>query len=196
VEIEQLIENFVSEDPDLYIPVLVGVALVVGGLLIGLFRGMTGGILVALLIGAMMTLSPVWLETLDRQAGLTEPEAPDSRRIEAEVARGAAQLSVLNSEMVEDLTRVINSMRSALVGLEPVLAAQAATGEGEEGETDDGAPETAQQFTANLTTAGTEVDDALENLSEMNQVRAALQSSIRELDALLASPAYNGENTQ
>lgn len=192
MEIEQLIENFVSEDPDLYIPVLVGVALVAGGLLIGLFRGMTGGILVALLVGAMMTLSPVWLDALDRQAGVQEEETvPEGQRIAAEVAKGAAELSVLNSEMVADLTRVINSMRSALVGLEPVLAAQS---DGEEGD-DDTAP-TGQQFTANLASAGTEVDNALENLSDINQVRASLQASIRELDALLATPAYSGAKTQ
>ncbi len=65
MDIEQLIETFCPQDPRSVHPGIGRLVIILGGLLIGIVRGMTGGVLVALLFGGVMSISPLLLGTLE-----------------------------------------------------------------------------------------------------------------------------------
>ncbi|UOM33719.1 hypothetical protein [Acuticoccus sp. I52.16.1] len=181
MDIEQLINDFLAQDPDLLIPVLAGCAIIVGGLLIGIFRGMTGGVIVALLFGGLMTTSPILIGKVTPP----EPEmgANDPALLAADVAKGAAQLSIINSEAVTSLTRVVNSMRLALDGLGQVVAP---TG-GAAG--DSAGSEVASRFASSLDSAGTQLDQASASLDRINTLRTQLEDDIEKLQSALDGAA-------
>ncbi|RAH96963.1 hypothetical protein DLJ53_30250 [Acuticoccus sediminis] len=180
MEIEQLIDQFLAQDPNLLVPVLAGCVIILGGLLIGIFRGMTGGVIVALLFGGVMTTSPILLGKVEIPGETVTTDTVDPARLGAEVAHGAAQLAVANSEAVTGLTRVVNSMRLAMEGLGPVLAP---TTEGTESSGD--TADVVARFTQSLDAAGTQLDQASASLDKINSLRSELESDMSELESAL-----------
>ncbi|ORE96561.1 hypothetical protein ATO13_06845 [Stappia sp. 22II-S9-Z10] len=183
VDIQQLIENVLSEDPDLFIPVLAGCAIILGGLVIGILRGMTGGVIVALLFGGLMTASPILVGKAGMSDGTTSrastaaADADATPPVTAAVAQGAAEMALLNAEAITSLTRVVNSMRLALDGLGQVVAPQA----GEDG----ASSEVVTLFSDSLDAAGDQLDEASLSLDQINLLRSRLQSDLNELQSAL-----------
>ena len=178
MDIEQLIQNVLSEDPNLFIPVAAGCVLVVGGILIGLFRGMTGGVVVALLFGGLMAASPVLLGKVAPGMPETEaaPAAPaPADTLTARVARQAGELALMNSDALTGLTRVVNSMRLALDGFEQVNAPS--------GDVASEAPDGATRFRDSLDAAAAQLDEASTALDRINGLRTRLESDISELES-------------
>ncbi|MEM1181163.1 MAG: hypothetical protein AAGM22_22665, partial [Acidobacteriota bacterium] len=58
--------DFQYDDLQWLLPVLAGLLIIVGGLLAGIIRGMTAGVIVALFFGGLMAMSPVILNALQR----------------------------------------------------------------------------------------------------------------------------------
>lgn len=162
MEVEQLFQDFQYQDLQWFIPVLAGLLIIVGGILVALIRNFTAGVIVALLFGGLMTMSPVLLNTLQRAqnpvAGVT-----------ADVAQNAAELAVLNSEVMRDLSRVVVSMRSALEGLAPVVAP-------ENGDPPDAA--VARRFTQSLSDMEERLDAATSSVQRADTLRARLEEDI------------------
>lgn len=164
---EQLFQNFQYVDLQWFIPVLAGLVIIVGVLLVALIRGITAGAIVALLFGGLMSLSPVLLNALERTQGVAAAANVD-------VARGAAQLAVLNSEVVTDLSRVVATLRTALEGLQPLVAAQAS-------ETPSAGPQAAQNYSQSLADTETRLDATLDSLERANLLRRRLEAEIAAL---------------
>jgi hypothetical protein len=114
MEIEHLFETLQINDLQWFIPVVAGLVIIVGGLLIGMIRGMSGGVIVALLFGGLMSLSPTLLETLERSVGFPPDDV-------APVARSAAGLAIANREALGDLSGALGAVGEALDGLPAAL---------------------------------------------------------------------------
>lgn len=162
MEVEQLFQDFQYQDLQWFIPVLAGLVIIVGGILVALVRNFTAGVIVALLFGGLMTMSPVILNTLQ------QPQDPVAR-VTAEVAENAAQLAVLNSEVVRDLSRVVISLRSTLEGLAPMVAPQ---------DRDPPDAAVAQRFTRSLSDLEDRLDAATDSVREADTLRAQLEEDI------------------
>lgn len=176
MNIEQLFENFQSDDLRWFVPVAAGLAIIVFGLLIGLLRGMTGGVLLGLVVGGVMVMSPVLLDALERpeRGGTAAGSASNSSAV---VARGAAQLSVLNAEVVTELSRVVSTLRNTIAGLEPLVSPEV----GADGVARAPDPLVAQRFTSSLTDTEQKLDLAIASLQRANTLRERLVS---DMDAL------------
>lgn len=170
MEVDQLFQDFQYQDLQWFIPVLAGLVIIVGGILVALIRNFTAGVIVALLFGGLMTMSPVILETLQRTQATADPVA----RVTADVARNAAELSVLNSEVMRDLSRVVISMRSTLDGLTPVIAPA---------DRDPPDAEVARRFTQSLSDMEGRLDAATAAIARADGVRADLEASLQDLSA-------------
>lgn len=170
MDIAQLLQS-VAADPEAFLPVVAGLAIVAGGLLIGILRGMSGGVLAALLFGGLFSMSPALLDTLERT---------DERDglVAADVARGAAQLAVLNSEVVTDLSRVVATLRTTLAGLAPLVSPE--TGVGGRSIAPD--PLLAQRFSQSLSDTEERLDVAIASLERVNTLRVRLESEMEALD--------------
>ncbi|MCF3936557.1 hypothetical protein L1787_24500 [Acuticoccus sp. M5D2P5] len=156
-------------------PVLAGVVIILGALLIGIFRGMSGGVIVAILLGGLMASSPVILDTLQRQErAATTPDA--TLTATAVVARGAAELAEVNNQAILDLSRIVATMRNTLQGLGPRLAAA-----GDDADADGST--LADRFDRSLSDIEERLDSAIASLSRANEVRARLDRDIETLDA-------------
>ncbi|XWN33176.1 MAG: hypothetical protein ROR55_08945 [Devosia sp.] len=169
MDFEALFANFQYEDLQWFIPVLAGLVIILGGLLIGIVRGMTAGVLLALLFGGLMSMSPVLLNALQRG---TDPAVMQS----AEVARGAAELSILNSQVMTDMSRVVTTLRTAMETITPVVAP-----EGEEGEN----AVVAQRFAQGLSDTEERLDAAIDTLSRANVMRQRLEDDLQSLQVEL-----------
>ncbi|MBJ3777571.1 hypothetical protein [Acuticoccus mangrovi] len=165
MDFEQLFANFQYNDLQWFIPVMAGLVIIVGGLLIGIIRGMTAGVIVALFFGGLMSMSPVLLNALQRQANPVNA-------VSADVARGAAELSVLNHDVVTELSRVVATMRSTLAGLAPIVTPA-------EGEDDNGV---AERFNQSLADTEERLDAAISSLSRANLLRTRLEEDVQTLE--------------
>lgn len=119
MNVEQLLQNFQITDLEWLIPVVAGLVIIVGGLLIALVRGVSAGVIIAIFFGGLLSLSPVLLNALERQS--TTPGSSHA----VEVARDTAALAKLNNTTIVDLSRVVTTMRTALEGVIPSLEAAA-----------------------------------------------------------------------
>jgi hypothetical protein len=174
MDVEQLFANFQYQDLQWFVPVMAGLIIIVGGLLIGMIRGMNAGVIVAIFFGGLMSLSPVLLNTLEqRQAGPATPASTD-------VARGAAELAVLNSRVVADLSRVVASMRNTLDGLTPMVTAEPGTTP---------SPVVVDRFTSGLSDLEARIDAAVSSVSRANLLSERLQDDLDELETELRSAA-------
>ncbi|WP_108662999.1 hypothetical protein [Acuticoccus kandeliae] len=169
MDVKELFDNFQTVDLQWFVPVLGGLAVIVVSLLVGLFRGMTAGVIVAILFGGLMSMSPILLNALQHRE--------DTRvdRASASVARGAAELAALNNEAVLDISRVIATLRNALDGLGPLLRAPEDTDTTEE----------VARFTQSLTDIEDRLDSAISSLSRANLLRQRLEEEIQTLEAEL-----------
>ena len=163
MDLGQLFSGLSYDDLKWFIPVLGGFALIVGGLLIGLLRGMTAGLLMTLFFGGLLCLSPVLLDALERR-----PAASSIAAVEA--ARSNAQLTALNNDMIRDLTRVVNSSRIALEGLVPVLEAN-------EADTD-----AVDRFKQSLTSAADRLSVISDNMAEGQVLIRKLEAGVQAMD--------------
>jgi len=170
MQLEDLLSNFQYEDLQWIIPVVAGLVVIVGGLLIGLIRGMTSGLIVALFFGGLLSLSPVLLNALQRPGGSIEAASAD-------VARSAADLAVLNNDAVRNLSRILATMRTSLDTLSPVV-----TGTGENEAVD---PALTQRFNQSLSDMEERLDAAVNALSRDTLLRQRLEEDIAALEAEL-----------
>ncbi len=191
MEFEQIFENFQYNDLQWFIPVLAGLIIIVMGLLAGLIRGMTAGVLVALFFGGLMSLSPTILNVLQPRTASVDPASAD-------VARSAAELSALNNDVIVDLVRVVTTMRSALQGLTPLLEEAPAPDVAADGDADGETPavvtptidpELALRFTQGLDDTETRLDAVIDTLSRASAIRAELDGSLTTLESQLRSNA-------
>ncbi|MEM6847795.1 MAG: hypothetical protein AAF580_06925 [Pseudomonadota bacterium] len=165
MNVEQLMADFQHDDLQWLLPVLAGLLIIVGGLLTGIIRGMTAGVIVALFFGGLMAMSPVILNALQRggdRVGL----------VSADVARSAAALAELNNDVVVDLSRVVTSLRTTLDGLAPLV-----------GEGSGVAADTAQRFTRGLSDTEDRLDTAISSLSQAATLRQRLSQDVQTLEA-------------
>jgi len=171
MHLDHLLADLQYQDLQWFIPVLAGLVIIVGGLVIGLVRGMTAGVIVALFFGGLMSMSPVLLDALQRTADPVN-------EVGAGVSRGAAQLAVLNNEVSADLSRAVQSLRTSLEGLSPVLA-------GRNDEADEGGgidPALARRFTQGLSDTQSRLDAALDNLTRANRLSERLEDDVEALE--------------
>jgi hypothetical protein len=167
VNLEQLFAEFQYNDLQWFIPVSSGVLIIVGSLLVALIRGMSAGVLLALFFGGLMSMSPVLLSTLQRTATATASAGTD-------VARSAAELAMLNSEVITDLSRVVATLRTGLESLGPVIAPP--------GETPAN-PGLVDRYNQTLADTEERLDSAIATLSRANLLRQRLDENINALDA-------------
>lgn len=173
----QMFQNFSYEDLQWLLPVLAGLVIIVGALVVALFRGMNAGVLVALLLGGVMSLSPTLLGRLEQNALAAVSPLP------AEVARGAAELALLNSEVVTDLSAVMGTLRNAIAGLAPLLSAGADISAD---------PEAAALFAQSLIDTETQLGRTTASIERINRLRADVREQVRLLDAdILAAGVGN-----
>ena len=85
MEVEKLFENFQYQDLRWFIPVLAGLFVIVGAILVALIRNFNAGVIVALLFGGLMTMSPVILDALQKPQNTVARET-------GRVAQSAAEL--------------------------------------------------------------------------------------------------------
>lgn len=173
MDLDQLFVNFQYADLQWFIPVLAGLVIIAGALLIGIVRGMTAGVLVALFFGGVMSLSPVLLETLERRAGGMTPAS-------AEVSRNLAELAQFNADFIAELSRVVASMRATLDGLTPMVSDAATAG---------GDATAAQAFNDSLADTQTQLDAATETLSRATLLRQRLDESMEGMNAQVGRPS-------
>jgi len=119
MNLDQLFQDFRTTDLEWLIPIGAGFLLILGGILIALVRGVSAGVVAALLFGCLLTLSPVLLDALERQPSRASPQA-------AELAQETAALVKLNNAAINDLSRVVTTVRTAIEGLIPEIAGSAA----------------------------------------------------------------------
>lgn len=160
MNLDQILENFQYLDLQWLVPITAGVLVIVGGLLIGLVRGVTAGVIVALFFGGLLCLSPVLLNALQRQTG--GALSPSS----VTLARDTVGIAKLNNTMITDLTRVMTTVRAALEDAAPLLDRE---------EVD---PAVKAKFTEAMTTSQ-------ERLTALSDNLAQGQVMLRELDAAL-----------
>ncbi|MEM7696382.1 MAG: hypothetical protein AAF318_18175 [Pseudomonadota bacterium] len=170
MELNELFSNFEYDDLQWFVPMAAGLVIIVGGLLIGMIRGMTAGVIVALFFGGLMCMSPVLLNALERTDGRAD-------RVTAAVARSAAELSQLNNDVVVDLSRVVATVRTALDGLSPLVTEDAL----------DAA--VVQRFGQSLTDTEERLDAAIGSLSRTQLLRERLNEDLRDLEAELRRAA-------
>jgi hypothetical protein len=170
MDFEQLFADFQYQDLQWFLPVLAGLVIIVGGLLIGVIRGMTAGVIVALFFGGLMSMSPVLLNALQRT---TDPVS----QVSADVARGAAELAVLNNEVTMDLSRVVQSLRTTMDGLSPMVTAR----DDAQGQTGID-PDLAQRFTQGLSDTEDRLDATLDTMSRANRLRQRLEGDMEALE--------------
>lgn len=163
MQLEELLSGLSYEDLKWLVPVLGGLIIIVGGLLIGLLRGLNSGLLVTLFFGGLLCLSPVLLNALERR-----PSGASVTAVEA--ARANAALATLNNDMIRDLTRVVNSSRIALEGLVPVLEAN-------EADTD-----AVDRFKQSLTSAADRLSVISDNMAEGQVLIRKLEAGVQAMD--------------
>lgn len=173
MDLEQLFANFQYNDLQWFIPVSAGVLIIVGALLVALIRGMTAGVLLALFFGGVMSMSPVLLSTLQRTATASVTAG-------TAVARSSAELTMLNNEVITDLSRVVATLRTALESLTPVVSPP--------GETPAN-PGLAERFNQSLEDTEERLDSAIATLSRANLLRQRLDENINALEAEQRVPA-------
>jgi hypothetical protein len=166
MEVDQLFQDFQYQDLQWFIPVLAGLVIIVGGILVAFIRNFTAGVIVALLFGGLMTMSALILNTLQR------PQDPVAFET-ANVARSAAELAVLNGEVVRDLSRVVVSLRSTLDGLRPMVAPD---------DRDPPDAAVAQRFTQSLMGMEDRLDEATDAVQRAGVLRAELENDLRDLE--------------
>ncbi len=167
MDFDQLFANFQYNDLQWFIPVSAGVLIIIGSLLVALIRGMTAGVLLALFFGGVMSMSPVLLSTLQRTATATASAGND-------VARSAAELAMLNNEVITDISRVMSTMRTALESLEPVVSPPGGTPDN---------PGLAERFEQSIDDSEERLDSAIATLSRANLLRQRLEENINTLNA-------------
>ncbi|MEM0906515.1 MAG: hypothetical protein AAGJ94_04070 [Pseudomonadota bacterium] len=121
--IEQVIQQHEIESLDWLVPLGAGALIILVALLVSLIRGMTGGVLVALIVGGLMTMSSIILDSLERRDSVGD----EAMNVVSGLSRDTADLAKLNHSILVDLSRVMNSMRLALDGITPVLEPQTPT---------------------------------------------------------------------
>lgn len=168
MDLGQLFNGLSYDDLKWFIPVLGGFALIIGGLLIGLLRGMTAGLLMTLFFGGLLCLSPVLLDALERRPAASSIAAVD-------VARTNAQLTTLNNDMIRDLTRVVNSARISLDALVPLLSANGADAAAVE------------RFKQSLTSTGDRLSVISDNMAEGQVMIRRLDTAVQTMEADLHS---------
>ncbi len=167
MDFEQLFANFHYNDLQWFIPVLAGLVIIIGGLLVALLRGMTSGVIVALFFGGLMSLSPVLLEALQRTSNPASLASID-------VARGAAELTMMNNEAITDLSRVVATLRTAMETIRPVVSPPGVTPDN---------PSMVQRFNQSITDTEEQLDSTISTLSRASLLRQRLQENINALDA-------------
>lgn len=169
MNLQQLLSDFKYDDLQWFLPVLAGLVIILGGLIIGIFRGMSAGVIVALFFGGLMSMSPVLLNALQRSAQFGPVDVAS-----ANVARSAAALSELNNDVIVDLSRVVASMRNTLDGISPLL------------ENEDGEPAVSPAFLARfnqgLSDTEERLDAAISSLSRSTSLRQDLEDDVQTLD--------------
>lgn len=167
MELENLFENFQYVDLRWFIPVIAGLFVIIGAVLVALIRNFNAGVIIALLFGGLLTMSPVILDALERSPGPPDRGAREVRQ----VARDAAELALFNGAVVHDLSRVVNSMRSVLEGLTPVLNAS--------GGNDTAA---ATRFQSNMDDLTERLDAATADVGRIDTLRSELEGTLEELN--------------
>lgn len=181
MNIEQLLADFRYEDLQWVVPVLAGLVVVVGGLLIGIVRGMSAGVVVALLFGGLLSLSPVMLDALQRNGERVAP-------VTADVARGAAELAVLNNDVLSELARVLTTLRTVMNSV-TATGRSASEGEGVTLQTDE---ERIALMTGSLTRTKEQIDAAISTLARANLLRQRLEEDMQSLEVEVRRPAAGG----
>lgn len=182
MNLEQLFQNFQYDDLQWFIPVIAGLLIIVGGLLIGMIRGITAGLIVALFFGGLMCMSPVILNALQRQATSLNLAL-------VEVTRSAAALTSLNNEMISELSRVVNSMRIALDTVGPLLENPGGADDGsEDGNSADN--ELSSRFSQSLSASADRLNVVSDNVAEGQVLIRRLDANVQALEGELrrASP--------
>jgi hypothetical protein len=167
VNLEQLFANFQYDDLQWFIPVAAGVLIIVGSLLVAIVRGMTSGVILSIFLGGLMSMSPVLLSTLQRTAAVAETASTN-------VAQGAAELSMLNNEVITDISRIVATLRTALEALDPIIAPP-----GQQ----PGNPGAVARFKQSLVDTEERLDSAITTLSRANLLRQRLEENINALEA-------------
>jgi hypothetical protein len=170
----QIFQDFQYQDFQWLIPVLSGFVIILGALLVALVRGMTGGVLLALLFGGLMSLSPTLLAALEHRTATAAAAPGDSASVD--VARGAAELSLLNSEVVTELSSVMGTLRNAMAGLTPQEGASPAPD-----------PAAVQLFTQSLTDTDAQLERTTSGIERMNRVVANLRADVARLEAEIST---------
>ncbi len=119
MSLDQIFQSFRVDDLKWFIPVLGGLFIIIGGLATGLVRGQIAGVFITLFFGGLLTISPVMLDALERKTSTLNPA-------EVAVTRSTAKLVTLNNEMINDLTRVVTSLRATLESAGPLVATEGA----------------------------------------------------------------------
>lgn len=166
MELEQLFRDFQYDDLQWFIPVMAGLFIIVGGLLIGIIRGMTAGVLLGLFFGGLMCLSPVLLNTLQAQ----QTRAVDP--VSSDVAKSVALLSELNNDVVVDISRAIATMRFALDGLRPVV----------ENDADLDRAAVLERYEQSLSDVEERLNAALASMQSSGELRTRLAADVRRME--------------
>lgn len=166
MNLEQLFQDFQYDDLQWFLPVLAGLVIIVGALLIGIIRGISAGVFLAILFGGLMSMSPVLLNALQAQ------QARGVDTVSGDVAKSAALLAELNNDVVVDLSRAIATMRFALDGLRPVV------------EQDAEADLTAvsDRYQQSLSDVEDRLNAALSSMQTSGDLRTRLAADVRRLE--------------
>lgn len=146
------------------VPVLGGGLIVIGALLSGIVRGMGSGVVVALLIGAVLTLSPAFVSS-------TRPASVALSQATAQTAESAADLALLNTQALGDLGRAVASLNTAADGLKPAIASL-------EAQTDE---LVAAGFRESVNEAIGELEQAVDVMSRASAARQTLEDDLDTL---------------
>ena len=174
MDVEHLFRDFQPDDLQWFIPIAAGMLVIVGALLVAIIRGMTSGVIVAIIFGGLLSMSPIILETLERDGRIGSRGAEPS--VAPGVARGAAELAALNNEAITELNRVVTSMRTTLAGVDADLFAG-----------DD--PTATQRYTSGLADAEQQLEAAVAALERTEAVRDALADDVATLEGELERAA-------
>lgn len=177
MDFEQLLADFRYEDIEWFIPVSAGVLIIVFSLLIGIFRGMSPGVLMALVIGGLMSMSPIVLDALE------EPSVVGPRADIVSVVRSASDVAELNNDLIVDLSRVVASMRLAMESVSPALAL-------EPGEDRD---EAIDRFANSVQDVEERINVVIDSMQRSSELRQSLASNLSELEAAVAAAQTEDE---
>lgn len=164
MDLQSFIAGLDTEDLPTIVPVLAGALIVVGALLGGIIRGMGSGVIVALIVGAGLMLSPA--VTGRMQAG-SVPLAQAT----AQTAESAADLALLNARAIGDLGRALASLNAAIDGLKPAVAALEARSD----------ELVSAGFREAVDAAVSELEQAVEVVSRASAVRRTLEDDLETL---------------